>query len=117
MFIGMTMYDPFFGEAFYDGSWQKDFDHAEALSRVECPAVLIHANWSYDKDGILMAAMDADDASRAVSLMANSKLVSVDSGHVVHIEKPGVFIDIMTDFENELSVRGDGSQEALNGRV
>jgi pimeloyl-ACP methyl ester carboxylesterase len=107
MFIGMTMYDPHFGQAFYDGSCHRGFDHAEVLSRVECPAVLIHANWSYDDDGMLMGAMDADDASRANALMANSRLVRVDSGHTVHIENPSVFIDIIIDFGNELSIDGD----------
>jgi len=100
-FSSMSMYDPHFGKTFYDGSWQKNFDHAKALSRVKCPAVLIHAKWFYE-NGILQGAMDADDASKANSLMPNSKLKKVWSGHCVHIEDPGDFVNIVTDFGNRL---------------
>jgi pimeloyl-ACP methyl ester carboxylesterase len=104
LFKGMTMYDPHFGEAFYDGSWHKDFDHAEALSSVACPAVLIHAKWSYDENGVLMGAMDADDASRANALMRHSKLEKVKAGHSVHIGKPDTFTRVMLDFAHNLRV-------------
>jgi len=36
---GLQRYDPYFGQAFYDGSWNTDFDHADALSSVKCPAI------------------------------------------------------------------------------
>jgi len=101
------MYDPHFGVAFYDGSWNKYFEHAEALPKVKCPAVLIHANWYYDKNGILVGAMDANDANRANSLMPNSKLVTVNSGHDVHVENPSVFIKIVIDFGNQLQNIGN----------
>lgn len=94
----MDMYDPRFGEAFYDCSFMKDFDHAETLSRINCPNVLIHTNWSYDEDGILMAAMSGDDAQRAHSLLKNNELINVNSGHGFHDEKPDEFIKIMIDF-------------------
>jgi hypothetical protein len=57
----LSLLEPEF--AGYYGSWNKGFDHAETLSRVKCPAVVIHANWFYDENGILMGAMDADDAA------------------------------------------------------
>jgi pimeloyl-ACP methyl ester carboxylesterase len=107
IFTGLQMYDPHFGVAFYDGSWNKYFEHAEALPKVKCPAVLIHANWYYDKNGILVGAMDANDANRANSLMPNSKLVTVNSGHDVHVENPSVFIKIVIDFGNQLQNIGN----------
>jgi pimeloyl-ACP methyl ester carboxylesterase len=99
---GLQRYDPWFGQAFYDGSWNTNFDHAEALSKVKCPAVLMHSNWFYDENGILMGAMSGDDASLAMSLLSNGKLERVNSGHSVHIEDPKIFIQIMLDFGNDL---------------
>ena len=107
IFTGLQMYDPRFGLAFYDGSWNKDFDHAEALAQVKCPAILIHANWYDDKNGILIGAMDANDANRANSLMPNSKLETVNSGHDVHVEDPSAFIKIVIDFGNQVQGNGE----------
>jgi pimeloyl-ACP methyl ester carboxylesterase len=103
---GLQLYDPFFGQAFYDGSWNTDFDHAEALSRVTCPTLLMHSNWFYDDNGILQGAMDDEDASRAVSLLSNGRLERVDSGHSVHIEDPDIFIKIVVDFASDLIEAG-----------
>jgi len=96
---GLNNYDPRFGEAFYDGSWDNGFDHADALAQINAPAVLIHTNWSYDAEGILMAAMDDRDAERARVLIKNVQFFQVDSGHGFHFEKPQDFIQIMVDFE------------------
>ncbi len=102
MFKGMMVYDPRFGDAFYDGSWHLNFDHGEALSKLNRPSVLIHTRFSFDENGILMAAMSGEDAARAHSLMGNSELVNVKSGHAVHIEKPDIFIRILTDFSQRI---------------
>ncbi|RYD02188.1 hypothetical protein N752_27435 [Desulforamulus aquiferis] len=68
IFHYMESYDPRFGDTFYDCSWMENFDHAETLSRINCPSVLIHASWSYDDNGILLAAMDGADAERPIHL-------------------------------------------------
>lgn len=107
MFRMMDMYDPRFGEAFYTGSFHEGFDHEATLLSIEVPAVLIHANWSYDESGILLAAMDADDAERARSLIQEVEFYKVNSGHGVHFEKPGEFVQILRDFRATLD-------EALN---
>ncbi|MCA9954238.1 MAG: alpha/beta hydrolase [Anaerolineales bacterium] len=99
---GLNNYDPRFGQAFYDGSWNNNFDQAEALARISVPAVLIHTNWQYDADGILMAAMDDKDAEQARSLIPNVQFYKVDSGHGFHFEKPGDFVHIMTNFKKLL---------------
>ncbi|MCB8926269.1 MAG: alpha/beta hydrolase [Ardenticatenaceae bacterium] len=95
---GLQTYDPQFGVSFYDGSWNDGFDQADALRRIGVPAVLIHTNWQYDEDGILMAAMDDKDAERARSLIPNVEFVKVDSGHGFHFEKPNDFVQIMVNF-------------------
>lgn len=91
-------YDIRFGNTFYDDSWFKNFDQSETLKKIKCPSVLIHASWSYDENGILLAAMDGKDASRAHSLIKNNELIDIKSGHGVHVEKPKDFTRIMIDF-------------------
>lgn len=99
---GLHTYDPRFGASFYDGSWNDGFDHADALSHIRVPAVLIHTNWNYDEAGILMAAMDDKDAELARSLIPDVVFVKVDSGHGFHFEKPGDFVHILGDFLERL---------------
>ncbi len=101
-FYAMEAYDPRFGEAFYDGSWMKNFDHAQTLERINSPSVLIHTSWSYDANGILLGAMDESDAQRAHSLVKNNELIDVVSGHDFHFEQPEEFIQIMKDFRNKI---------------
>lgn len=101
-YTALSDYDPRFGEAFYNNSFHDGFDHAETLRNIEVPAVLIHANWSYDDDGILLAAMDGDDAERARSLIPDVQFYRVDSGHGFHFEKPREFIRIMRDFRQRV---------------
>ncbi len=102
LFRGLNHYDPLFGEAFYTDSWDDGFDLEEALGRISAPAVLIHTNWSYDADGILMAAMDDADAARARSLLRDVEFYRVDSGHGFHFEKPRDFAGILIDFAARL---------------
>jgi pimeloyl-ACP methyl ester carboxylesterase len=95
---GLEQYNPRFGAAFYDGTWNAGFDHAVSLAKVSCPALLLHANYSWSRDGILDGAMSQDDADKAVSLLANGAYRRVDSGHVMHIEHPGEFAKILDEF-------------------
>ncbi len=102
MFTSMDQYDPRFGEAFYNGSFHEGFDHVETLLNIHLPSALIHANWSYDENEILLAAMDADDAALARSLLREVEYYQVDSGHGIHFEKPAEFIEIVREFSRQL---------------
>jgi pimeloyl-ACP methyl ester carboxylesterase len=95
---GLANYDPHFGAAFYDGSWNDQFDHAKMLQRIKCPTLLLHANFHIRDDGVLMGAMNQDDADRAVSLIPNAKYKRVDSAHTVHLDKPEQFIQLVEAF-------------------
>ncbi len=99
----MDSYDPRFGDMFYDGTWFGGFDQADALSRITCPSVLIHASFQYDENGVLMGAMSDEDAARAHELIKGNDLVDVVSGHDVHMEEPGIFSDILIDFLSEIN--------------
>ena len=98
VFRAMDSYDPRFGDAFFTGRFHRDFDHAKTLAAVGVPTLLIHANWSYDDDGLLLAAMDADDADRARALLDDVTFARVDSGHGFHFEQPDAFVRLVLQF-------------------
>lgn len=95
---GLNYYDPRFGAAFYDGNWNAGFDHAEALQKIQCPALLLQANFEFEKDGTLNGAMTQEQADQAVSLIPNGKYMRVDSSHVINLEHPDQFGQIIEDF-------------------
>jgi pimeloyl-ACP methyl ester carboxylesterase len=95
---GLDHYNPRFGAAFYDGTWNAGFDHAEALQKIQCPALLVHANFEINDDGILNGAMSQEQADRAVSLIPDGQYMRVDSAHVVNLEHPDQFIQIVESF-------------------
>ncbi|MDR3146869.1 MAG: alpha/beta hydrolase, partial [Treponema sp.] len=97
MVRGLHYYDPRFGAAFHDGTWNDGFDHARALRNIQCPALLIHAHFEIAED-ILNGAMDQEQADRAVSLIRNCQYVKVDAGHVTNLEAPDQFVQILDGF-------------------
>lgn len=98
MVRGLNYYDPRFGTAFYDGTWNEGFDHAETLKKIQCPTLLIQSNFSYLEDGTLDGAMSQEMADRAVSLIVTCKYVKVDAGHVTNLEVPDQFVQIIEGF-------------------
>ncbi|RZJ86826.1 MAG: alpha/beta hydrolase [Chryseobacterium sp.] len=97
-FRGMSSFDPHFGDAFYTGEWNKGFDHAEALKKIKCPTLLLQANFETRADGILDGAMNQNDADNAMALLLNAKYLKIDASHVVHLDKPKEFIEIINKF-------------------
>ncbi len=98
MMRGMSYYDPHFGAAFHDGSWNEGFDHAEALTRITCPTLLLHANFEIREDGILNGAMSQEEADMIVTLVPNCEYLRIDSQHVIHLDHPEQYIEIVKDF-------------------
>ena len=95
---GLGRYDPRFGAAFYDGTWNKGFDHAEALGKIDCPVLLMQANTLTMPDGTLNGAMSPEEAQHAMSLLKNGSYVKVDASHVVNLDKPGLFVENLESF-------------------
>ena len=91
-------YDLRFGDTFYNYSWFNNFNQEKTLGQIKCPSVLIHTNWSYSDDGILLAAMSGEDAERAHLLINENVMVKIKSGHDSHDEKPKDFSKILIDF-------------------
>ncbi|GAA2554310.1 alpha/beta hydrolase [Winogradskya consettensis] len=95
---GLDEYDPRFGAAFYDGTFNQNFDHAAALEKITCPVLLLQANFEVRPDGILDGAMSQEEASRAASLLRNGTYRRVDATHVVHLDEPAEFTELLTGF-------------------
>lgn len=115
-FQGLVDYDPAFGRAWDDGSWYDGFDTAAALRAVTTPTTLIHTNWwhrkhgtSYSEAGILMAAMDVDDAARAAKLLADVATVTIASGHLVHFERPKAYLSALATLAQRVDDGRDGN--------
>ena len=98
MLRGLDMYDPAFGAAFHEGTWNAGFDHAEALSRIKCPVLLIQADTSFMEDGTLNGAMSEEMAAKAMKILADAEYVRIDAGHVTNLEAPDEFISVLTGF-------------------
>jgi pimeloyl-ACP methyl ester carboxylesterase len=91
-------YDPRFGAAFFDGSWNAGFDHAAALAQIACPVLLMHANYAFLADGTLDGAMTLEQAQQAVTLLKHGTYLKVDSEHVVNLVKPDVYLAALKGF-------------------
>lgn len=98
MVRGLDRYDPRFGAAFYDGSWNAGFDQATALQKIACPVLLVQANYTFLPDGTLNGAMAYNDAHRAATLLHNGAYIKVDATHVINIEKPTLFIRLVQNY-------------------
>ena len=98
MLRGLNYYDPRFGAAFHEGTWNEGFDHAEALQKIQCPTLLIQADFEIMEDGTLNGAMTQEQADRAVSLIKDCQYVKVDAGHVTNLEAPDQFVQLTEGF-------------------
>lgn len=97
-YIGMGLYDPRFGQTFYDDSFHAGIPHEKILSDITCPTLFMKAKTEWSDDGILLAALDEDDLNRCLELIKQVDLVRYDCGHGIHIEKPKEFVRSITDF-------------------
>ncbi|MEU4236756.1 alpha/beta hydrolase [Actinoplanes sp. NPDC026619] len=95
---GLNESDPRFGKAFYDGTWNAGFDHATALRKITCPALLLQANYSWVDGDILNGAMSEEDADTAMSLLADGTYQKVDATHVINLDEPQQFVTALEGF-------------------
>jgi pimeloyl-ACP methyl ester carboxylesterase len=98
MLRGLNCYDPRFGAAFHDGTWNEGFEHAEALKKIQCPVLLIQADFGIMEDGTLNGAMSQEQADRAALLIKDCQYIKVNTGHVINLEVPDQLIQIIWEF-------------------
>ncbi|MFX1606092.1 MAG: hypothetical protein ACFFDD_09300, partial [Promethearchaeota archaeon] len=94
----LVKFDTDFSQAWIDGRIYEGLDHAEALKHVECPMLLLHANWVRHPDYGLVGAMDDDDVARAREIAPEMKFKRIDSEHVIHSHNPNLFVSIVDEF-------------------
>ncbi len=92
------MFDPDFARAFVDGRFYAGLNHAEALQRVQCPVLLLHADWArYEQYG-LVGAMEDEDAKRVLELIPQTVYQKISANHVIHAFKPKQYIEAVKKF-------------------
>ncbi|HHW94672.1 MAG TPA: alpha/beta hydrolase [Mogibacterium sp.] len=107
---GTGSYDLYFGESFYDFSWFEGFNQEETLKNIKAPSLVMQVNPSketapdyYDENGMLLSAMDREDAKRVCNLIKNSKYITgFDSMHDIHSDCPEQFTDAVLNFKEEV---------------
>lgn len=106
---GTGDYDLRFGVTFYDYSWFEGFDTEEILKKIQSPTIVMHVApneitrpFYYDKNGILLAAMDEKDAKRVVDIVPKSKYVGgFKSSHDIHADLPDQYIEVLLNLNNQ----------------
>lgn len=91
-FNGLNDYDPHFGEAFYNDSFNAGVDYNELLLNIKCNVLFMKAKTTIGEDGLVMGALTDEDLKQVTSLIKNIKVQYFDCGHGIHSEKPKEFI-------------------------
>jgi pimeloyl-ACP methyl ester carboxylesterase len=97
----LSMFDPDFARAFVDGRFYEGLDHAEALKRIRCPVLVLHADWHRYPDHGLVGAMDDQDAERIMELAPQTRYKKIHANHVIHAFKPKQYIAAIIEFAAE----------------
>jgi pimeloyl-ACP methyl ester carboxylesterase len=107
---GTSSYDLRFGVSFYDFSWFDGYELEDILKSIQSPTIVMHvapndltAPGYYDKNGILLAAMDEKDAQKVVDLIPNSKYIGgFKSSHDIHADLPDAYIEVLLDLKKQI---------------
>ena len=91
-FQGLNEYDPYFGENFYNDSFNCNIDYKDLLSNIECKTLFMKANTLIGEDNIIQGALTDEDLELVVSLIENINVEYFDCGHGIHIDKKKDFI-------------------------
>jgi pimeloyl-ACP methyl ester carboxylesterase len=103
MIKSLSEYDPDFTRAYVEGRACEGFSHAEALTRIKCPLLVLHANWFRHPEYGLVGSMDENDIERLRSLAPQAQYRRITSGHMIHYESPEEFRRVIVDFTQQLS--------------
>lgn len=92
-FKGMNEYDPYFGESFYNDSFNTNVDYENLLSNIKCNTLFMKANTTIGQDGLIQGALADEDLKKVTELISNIKVEYFDCGHGIHNEKSKQFIN------------------------
>ena len=91
-FNGMEQYDPYFGENFYNDTFNCNINYSKLLSEINCKTLFMKANTKIGDDGIIMGALTDDDLQQVMDLIKNIRVEYFNCGHGIHIEKKKEFV-------------------------
>lgn len=91
-FQGLNDYDPYFGENFYNDSFNCNIDYEDLLSNIKCKTLFMKANTRIGDDNIIQGALTDEDLELVVSLIENIDVEYFDCGHGIHIDKKKDFV-------------------------
>ena len=95
-FNGLNDYDPNFGEAFYNDSFNSNIDYEKLLSNIDCETIFMKAKTAIGEDGLIQCALTDEDLDKVKNLIKNIDVEYFDCGHGIHNEKPKQFIKTLT---------------------
>ncbi len=97
----LSMYDVDFARAFVDGRFYEGLDHADALTHVSCPLLVLHGDWRRVPGRGLIGAMDDEDAARIGRLVPHSRYRKIKANHVIHMSRPRRYVEAVNTFLEE----------------
>ncbi len=97
-FRGLQYYDPKFGEAFYNNSFNSNVDYVALLSRIKCKTLFMKATTTIGENGLLQGALSDEDLKQVNDLINNMKIEYFACGHGIHIDKSRQFVKALIRF-------------------
>lgn len=94
----LSQFDPDFAKAFVDGRFYEGMNHEEAMKRVKCPILVLHASWFRHPKYGLIGALDDDDISHAKKIAPHLMYKKIEANHVIHVFKPKLFVQALEEF-------------------
>ena len=91
-FNGMEQYDPYFGENFYNDTFNCNIDYSKLLSEINCKTLFMKANTNIADDGIIMGALTDENLQQVTALIKNIRVEYFNCGHGIHNEKKKEFV-------------------------
>ena len=91
-FKGLNNYDPYFGETFFNDSFNANVDYNKLLSNIKCKTLFLKAKTTIGENGLIQGALTEEDLEKVKSLIKNINIEYYDCGHGIHFEKPKQFL-------------------------
>ena len=91
-FNGMEQYDSYFGENFYNDTFNCNIDYSKLLSEINCKTLFMKANTKIADDGIIMGALTDENLQQVTALIKNIRVEYFNCGHGIHNEKKKEFV-------------------------
>lgn len=96
-FRGLHLYDPRFGETFYNNEFHVGINYHALLAKIKCPTLFLKAKAEV-RNGILLGALSDEDLNRTCALIKNMVIEYFNCGHGIHTDKRRQFLNAVIHF-------------------